>query len=188
MQTRSGRQGSQRMDELLPFIEFLKSRLVRSYLEIGARHGDTFFEVVRSLPKGSLGVAVDLVGGPWGTTASVRYLKEAAAELHQLGYRVRLVWGDSQSAGVRQTVMLSGPYDACLIDGDHRLPGVTADWKAYSKLTTKMVAFHDIVGHGQMNQDMKVEVPELWASLKGEHEVKEFIGTGSKMGIGVVLQ
>jgi hypothetical protein len=187
LSTRSGGKASQRADELTPFIDFLKERNVKSYLEIGARHGDTFFEVVKSLPKGSLGVAVDLAGGPWGTPTSAKHLKAAAAELHKLGYRVRLVWGDSKAAGVRQTVMLSGPYDSCLIDGDHRLEGVTADWNSYSKMA-RLVGFHDIVGTGQENHGMPVEVPILWASLKEEHEVREFVGLGSKMGIGVVIQ
>jgi len=188
--TRSGRQASQRVDELLPFIDFLKNYGVKSYLEIGARHGDTFFEVMKALPKGSLGVAVDLAGGPWGTPSSAKHLKAVAGELNRLGYRIRLVWGDSRSAGVRQSVMLAGPYDVCFIDGDHRLEGVTADWNHYSQVA-RLVAFHDIAGEGQTthtSDKMPVEVPTLWASLKAEHNVVEFIGEDSAMGIGVVVR
>lgn len=186
---RSGRTPSQRADELRPFIAFLKREKVKSYLEIGARHGDTFFDVMSALPKGSKGVAVDLAGGPWGTPKSRQSLIDAVAELNAQGYRASIVWGDSQTSQVRQTVMARGPFDAALIDGDHRLPGVTSDWKNYGPMA-RLVAFHDIVGHGQTSRDgkrMPIEVPALWASLKVDHKVREFVGQDSAMGIGVVI-
>jgi hypothetical protein len=70
--TRSGRPPSQIEAELSGFIGLLQERNVRRYLEIGARHGDTFHEVMRSLPVGSVGVAVDLPGGLWGHVKSRR--------------------------------------------------------------------------------------------------------------------
>lgn len=186
LKTRSGRRASQRADELLPFIELLRKEGVRSYLEIGARHGDTFDMVARSLPRGSRAVAVDLGGGPWGTPKSIPALKDAVRGLE--GYDAHLIFGDSTSTEVIEKVEALGPFDAVLIDGDHRYAGAKADWLNYGPMG-RLVAFHDIVGEGQTTKDAAahpVEVPRLWAEIKGERHV-EFVGPDSKMGIGVIL-
>lgn len=185
--TRSGRPASQRADELLPFIELLEREGVRSYLEIGARHGDTFDMVARSLPEGSRVVAVDLGGGPWGTPKSIPALKAAVGDLGD--YDAHLIFGDSTSPDVIDQVRALGPFDAILIDGDHRYEGVKADWEAYGPLG-RLIAFHDIVGEGQTTKDgnaWPVEVPRLWREIRGDRFV-QFIGPGSAMGIGVIVR
>ena len=48
------------------FLDPLLTEKVRRYLEIGARHGGSFNAVMRSLPSGSIGIAVDLPGVSWG--------------------------------------------------------------------------------------------------------------------------
>jgi hypothetical protein len=186
--TRSGRPPSQIEAELSGFIGLLQERNVRRYLEIGARHGDTFHEVMRSLPVGSVGVAVDLPGGLWGPVKSRRALESAVADLNARGYRCSTLFGDSQTAATRRLVVGRGPYDAVLIDGDHTLPGVTKDWDAYGTLAP-LVAFHDIVGTGcaEKRHGRPVEVPILWERLKAERAVQEFVAPGSRMGIGVVV-
>jgi cephalosporin hydroxylase len=193
MPTRSGRQGSQYVAELQPFIRLLQDRQVTSYLEIGARHGDTFFSVMTALPAGSLGVAVDLGGGPWGTPKSVAALRNAAADLRNRGYDVRVIFGNSQSKEVVDQVCASAEsFGAVFIDGDHRYEGVKADWINYGGLAP-IVGFHDIDGEGissRQDRSMKVEVPRLWHEIKAEYATQEFI-CGVKdlrMGIGVVLK
>lgn len=196
LKTRSGRRASQRADELLPFIDFLKERGVRSYLEIGARHGDTFFHVMKSLPRGSLGIAVDLPGGAWGVESSRYALDEAAEELREMGYRIATIYGDSTTDFIRESVLEAlnwyephGAIDAVLIDGDHRYEGVSADWRIWGGMAP-IVAFHDIAGEGQIQPTTKdiVEVPRLWRELKAEFSTVEFLGNGTTMGIGVVLR
>ncbi len=190
LKTRSGRRASQHPGELLPFISLLKDRGVRSYLEIGARHGDTFFEVMMALPRGSRGVAVDLGGGAWGTPKSVDSLKAACSDLQRRGYRISMVLGDSTSPEIIRMVGMGVYYDAILIDGDHRYDGVKADWLHYGHLS-RIVAFHDIAGEGQTTKDeaaLPVEVPQLWRELKEEHPHREFIAPDSTMGIGVIIE
>jgi hypothetical protein len=189
LETRSGRVASQNEFELRGFIELLRARRVSRYLEIGARHGDTFFEVMRALPRGAKGIAVDLPGGMWGTRKSRDHLEAACVELRHMGYDAHCLFGDSNSVGIRQLVMLDGPYEAALIDGDHRYEGVKADWENYARMAP-IIAFHDIVGEGQAEKvhGNPVEVPRLWAELKAEHDHVEFVDAGSKMGIGCIFR
>lgn len=186
--TRSGRRASQRTDELEPFIDILRREGARSYLEIGARHGDTFHEIMLALPPGSRGVAVDLGGGAWGTPKSVPFLREAVKDLKDCGYDASLILGDSAATPTIQAVQALAPFDAVFIDGDHRYNAVRSDWLTYGRMG-RIVAFHDIAGAGQRDTNgNRVEVPRLWAEIRRGHDVQELIGDGSLMGIGVVFR
>jgi cephalosporin hydroxylase len=190
IQTFSGRRASQHPQELYPFIDLLKKHNVRRYLEIGARHGDTFHEVMSALPVGSFGVAVDLVAGPWGTAKSVKHLRKACDALIDSGRRVQIVLGNSRSPQIIERIAAFAPFDAILIDGDHRYDEVKADWLNYSPMAP-IIAFHDIAGEGEHTKDGKalpVEVPRLWNEIKGQFEHVEFIGENTTMGIGVLLK
>lgn len=167
----------------------MKAEGVRSYLEIGARHGDTFFDVMVSLPVGARGVALDLPGGNWGTSKSANTLTVACDCLIGQGCDVKMILGNSRDPAVHARVAAAGPFDAVLIDGDHLYDGVAADWRNYGPMA-RIVAFHDIAGDGQVTKDgraIPVEVPRLWAELKPTRRHVEFVAPGSKMGIGVLL-
>lgn len=186
LQTFSGRKPSQNEFELRSFIALLRDRGVTRYLEIGARHGDTFHEVMTSLPAGSTGVAVDLPGGLWGNKDSRQALQKAVADLNRRGYKCSCLFGDSQTSATKRLIVGRGPYDAVLIDGDHTLAGVTRDWNLYHDIAP-LIAFHDIVGTGQQEKvkGNEVQVPILWAEIRDRYETVEFVDHGSKMGIGV---
>lgn len=190
LKTFSGRKASQNKFELNSFINFLKEKNVTRYLEIGARHGDTFHEVMINLPAGSYGLAVDLPGGLWGRSSTRVSLLAVVNDLRARGYRVDLILGDSTSSDVVDRVRGKAPFDAALIDGDHRYEGVKTDWENYRNLAS-VVGFHDIVGVGQFEKVYKnlVEVPRLWAEIKNDFlsdQLVEFVDVGSQMGIGVV--
>lgn len=189
LKTLSGRKASQNEFELRSFIKFLQEKDVKSYLEIGARHGDTFHEIMINLPKGSRGVAVDLPGGLWGRETSKISLKAAASDLRQRGYDIEVILGDSTEESVIEKVYANGPFDAMLIDGNHLYEGVSKDFENYAPLAP-IIAFHDIVGSDQIEKvyQNKVEVPILWQELKDAdiYETVEFIDKGSKMGIGLL--
>ncbi|CAM5769781.1 class I SAM-dependent methyltransferase [Bosea minatitlanensis] len=185
--TFSGRRASQHPDELAEFIALMQCEGVRSYLEIGARHGDTFHEVALNLHTPSVMAAVDLPGGNWGVRTSQSHLDRAAESCRDMGHNIALMLGDSRSKDVISMVEGYGPFDAALIDGDHLYDGVKADWLNYGPMA-HIVAFHDIAGDGVLQKSSKlpVEVPRLWNEIKGGFRHVEIVAPGSTMGIGVI--
>lgn len=189
LKTFSGRRASQNEYELISFVALMKEHGVTNYCEIGARHGDTAHFIMLALPIGSHGVFVDLPGGLWGTEKSKNALNAVAADLRSKGYVIDVIFADSQSPRTREQIASLGPFDAILIDGDHTLKGVTKDWNLYRDMAP-LIAFHDIVGNGQIEKvgGRPVEVPIFWDRIKTEYSHKEFVDTDSLMGIGVILK
>lgn len=186
METRSGRRASQHEGELSALIGLFLERGVTSYLEIGARHGDTFHEVMRRLPEGSMGVAVDLPDGPWGSNWSREWLEDAVESIRELGRGARAIFGDSADGSTWNIVQSLGPFDAVLIDADHRYEAVKADFERYKAPIT---ALHDIDGHGLYCGALKMGVTEFWAEIRDQYEHVEIIDPADErpMGIGVVF-
>lgn len=184
----SGQPIPQRPDELKRFIEILKEEKISKYLEIGARYGDSFYHIVKSLPSESKAIAVDLVDGYWGRSDSREHLQNRVADLRALGYDANVVFGDSTAAGTLQSVLMRGDFDAVMIDGDHRFEGLTLDWINFGKRSKKLVAFHDIDGwkHFERRSGASVEVPHVWNILKRNYKHQEIIGAERGMGIGVL--
>ncbi len=195
IKTFSGRPASQAPEELSGFIDLLKSREITSYLEIGARDGDTFHAVMSAIPAGSVGVAVDLPGGPWGYEDSAAHLQAAAADLRDSGYEIEVVLGDSSDSDVYSKVeefaekhLSGGLFDVVFIDADHRYAAVKSDFEIWGGIA-QIVALHDIAGHDvvQKTSGLKVQVPKFWSKIKRSRESVEFIDPDRLMGIGVLL-
>jgi cephalosporin hydroxylase len=188
LETFSGHKASQNEWELTQFLDLLRERKVRKYLEIGARDGDTLHAVGRVLAPGASLIAVDLPGALWGYAASIQNLRRASLDLRNMGHKVHMVLGSSLASEVIYQVKKHGPYDAILIDGDHTYGGVSADWAIYGGMAP-IVALHDIAGYGvtQRTTRHEVEVPKFWAEVKVGREVLEFIAPESLMGIGVII-
>lgn len=191
LKTFSGRTASQDEWELTQLLDLLKARKVHKYLEIGAREGDTFHAVGSVLMPGATMVAIDLPGGKWGYGTSAGQLWNACGDLRaHHGHAVHMVLGSSTKSVIVQQSTQYGPFDAVLIDGDHRYEGVSTDWEIYGK-HAPMVVFHDIAGFGviQRSSGDPVEVPRLWDEIKASdlYETHEYITPKARMGIGVVI-
>lgn len=180
----SGTEATQMQAELASFITLLQKTGCQSYLEIGARCGDTFRAVMMALPVGSVGVAVDLPNNGWGEERSEDKLRNVCRELRDAGYRASCILGSSRNLDVIEQARLFAPFDAVFIDGDHSLEGVTADYNNYKTMAKKLISFHDIAWKPDGN--CHIGVPELWGHLSETHEISEFIAKDSRMGIGVL--
>lgn len=175
--------------EIAEYCDILKAENVSLYLEIGSKFGGSLWLAAQAMPKGSRIVAIDLPNGTKAWEASRNSLVDCVAELVRLGYDARLIWGDSKSPEVIRKAALYGPYDCVMIDADHRLPGVTADWENYSGMSHNMVAFHDISWRRAPEwQGVRIDVPQFWNSIKGDYRHREIVHcpTGKNNGIGVL--
>jgi hypothetical protein len=182
--------------EISAFCALLRREGVRSYLEVGAKFGGSLWRVGQALPRGSRIVSVDM---PFGTKAwkdsepSLRACHEALRR--DYGHDTHAIWGSSFDPAIIETVRALGPFDAMLIDADHRWNradpkpnGVQADWLNYGPMG-RIVAFHDLAWRRAPEWvGTRINVPEFWASIKGDFERTEEIilcPTRKNNGLGI---
>ena len=130
--------------EITALVDLIGREGALSYLEIGAKFGGSLRRVAEAMPAGSRIVAVDMPKGTKAWPESSNSLQTVINDLVAKGYDARVIWADSQSLETVERVRRLGPFDAMLIDADHRLPGVTKDWQNYGPMASGLVAFHDI--------------------------------------------
>lgn len=175
--------------EIKAFADMVAREKISSYLEIGSKFGGSLWYVSQSLQPRSRIVAVDLPGGTKAWRESEASLKRCVVELIDKGHDARIIWGNSQDRNVVEQVRKLGPFDLILIDGDHRMPGVTADWNNYSEMG-KRIAFHDISWRRAPQwEGTRIDVPQFWEEKKAQFERFEefkFCPTGKNNGIGVL--
>jgi hypothetical protein len=179
----SGTKWPQFQEEIQGFIKFLQEQGVKSYLEVGCRHGDTFHAVGKALSEGSLLVAVDLPGARSGKLTggicpnSDKWLMRAAKYLKKRGQITHVIIGDSHDPEIVSQVKEFAPFDAIFIDGDHTFEGAKADWRNYGPMSN-LVAFHDI------HADNK-GCASLYNELKEQYKHTEF-AYYDRGGIGII--
>lgn len=173
--------------ELLEFIAFAKREKVRSYLEIGSKHGGSLWRVATALPRGARIVAVDLPHGDASFKESEPHLKACVHRLRVLGYDAHLFIGDSTDPGIIQKVATFKPFDLVFIDANHTRKYVTADFQNYGSMG-RLVAFHDV---GFVKRDlgagkMPIDVPEVWQEIKQGRKFSEIRRCPRDNGIGIL--
>jgi predicted O-methyltransferase YrrM len=174
--------------EISALADLFAKEGVRSYLEIGSKFGGSLARIAAALPVGSRILAIDMPNGTKAWPQSSVALESLILDLGKKGYDARLMWADSQDP---KTVLKAGwmaPFDAVFIDADHRLPGVTADWKNYGPMGS-IVAFHDIAWRRAPEWvGTRIDVPQFWDSIKLRYRHREFkfCPTGKNNGIGVL--
>lgn len=180
--TFSGLGAVQVASELTAFLEWVKMRGVKSYLEVGVGRGDTFHEVMLSMPKGSLGVIVDLPASKWGFKDSKPYLKKVVADLKRRGYDIRVFLANSRDPKIIQAVGALAPFDLVFIDADHTYDGVKIDFENYSPFG-KTIALHDIaeISH-------HCEVYKFWQEILPREKTQQIVEREGSYGIGIVYR
>jgi predicted O-methyltransferase YrrM len=175
--------------EITEYCNILASEAVQLYLEIGSKFGGSLWRAAMAMPKGSRIVSIDLPNGTRAWRESGESLRRCIDELNFLGYDAKVIWGSSQASDVIRKAQLFGPYDCIMIDADHRLPGLTADWENYQEMSRNMIAFHDIAWRRAPTwEGIRIDVPEFWNSVKRDYRYREIIHcpTGKNNGIGIL--
>lgn len=185
-------------EELVELIDLLTKENVRSYLEVGSRFGGSFERIMTALlhhgmqnliPSLPFGLSVDFPGSNFGDSSSAPILLAALARLDAIGCKVECVFGPSAASEVVERVRHHAPFDAVMIDADHRYEGVKRDFEIYASMG-RIIILHDIAappGHTSKT-GAKVEVPKLWNEIKHGYRHVEIVAPGSDMGIGVLFR
>lgn len=177
----------QNPEEIEWFANLLRKEGVRSYLEIGSKHGGSLWRVANALPNGSRIVSVDLPQGDGSFKETEVSLRECVKELLKRGYDAHLILGDSTQPDIVEQARALGPFDAVFIDANHTLPFVTKDWENYGSMA-RIVAFHDIgwKARPEPSKKMPIEVPILWNEIKQSFRHQEINLDPRDNGIGVL--
>jgi predicted O-methyltransferase YrrM len=177
----------QDLGEFTDFLKLISEQKVRSYLEIGSKHGGSFWRISTSLPKGSRVVSVDLPHGDKSFKDSEPNLRQCVSELHRRGYDAHLFLTDSTDAATIESVRKLGPFDLVFLDGNHSDPFLQNDWHHYGSLA-RLVAFHDISWPPTKPppKGMPCDVQAFWKSLKLDYKHIEFRRRHDECGIGVL--
>lgn len=174
--------------EFSQFLAFIHKHDVRSYLEIGSKHGGSLWRISNAMPRGSKVVAVDLPQGDGSFKASRPNLIACVDELKKRGYEASLILGDSTDPTIVEKVRKRSPFDLCFIDACHLEPYVWRDWHNYGEMA-KFVAFHDI-SHIDKSQTkpgkMPIQVMNVWKKLRAEYKHTEICCCPAVNGIGIL--
>ncbi len=178
-----GAREAQNVAEAEELCKFIASVQPKVYLEIGARHGWTFYLVSKVLKPGATMIAIDLPGvHPWGDAGSEEVLQRVINEVNAAGINAVFINADSQSKETASKI--DKDVDFLFIDGDHRYEGVSIDYGIYRpKVKRGHIAFHDIHAKPKQDKTKLIEVPRFWSEIRG---ARHSIEIGSNPGIGIL--
>lgn len=132
------------------FLIQLSKFKIKSYLEIGTRHGGTFIIIIEYLNKFTpikYAIGVDIGFFP----SLIKYKK--------INPRINFIQIDSQSSKFESFIRNSSGFDLVLIDGNHDEMACRNDFNTI-KNKANIIAFHDIVN------DYWPSVKKIWNEIK----------------------
>jgi predicted O-methyltransferase YrrM len=176
--------------EVTALLRVVAPRKPRRLLEIGSQGGGNLFLLSRVAAPDAKILSIDL---NYSRTQMAAYPSLAAP-----AQRLTCLKADSSAPEtLRRVKEWLGPdrLDFLFIDGDHRLAGVTADYRIYAPLVAAggLIAFHDIVPDYTTRYGRKTiadagDVPLFWGRLKAEYpSCQELIEDPGQDGAGIGL-
>lgn len=164
----------QNREELIGLCEFIESRRVRSYLEIGVWTG----RLISTLDR--------LFGFDLAAACDQGYARRFDLPI-RLPAGARFFEGDSESDAYRRWREELGHVDLVLIDANHALHAVRRDFAINRAFPHRFLAFHDITGATRQTAG----VGRFWRELDSGNKleiVRPHVELGldhSLMGIGI---
>lgn len=161
-----------------PYLQYVAQLGVRSYLEVGIRHGGSFVATVEYLQRFSplaCALGVDVIPAP------------ALAPYAEANPHVQLAWLDSRSAAFRELLRERGPFDLAFVDSHHTEEQCRAEVDLLRR-HARMIALHDITNIGWP------AVATVWRELLASPAwecvqfTSQYEGLGPFMGIGLAIQ
>jgi len=161
-----------------PYLRYLNGLGVRSYLEVGIRHGGSYVLTVEALNRFlplDWSVAIDVIDCP------------SMQEYSQLNPRSSFACLNTKSAAFATLLESVGPVDLAFIDSHHEAEQLRVE-VATLRPFANILALHDIHNIGCPGVGL------VWNELKatGDYDCVEFVaqypGLGPFMGIGVAVR
>lgn len=162
-------------EEFLPFLEYCKSKQVKSVLEIGSRFGGTLWAWLKIL-KVELAVAID-----WPLEGDLNIRVQREQQWHSWkseSQALEIITARSESSNAKQAVKEAmarynlSMFDLVFIDGGHKYEEVSQDFHSYNTLG-RIIALHDITPSTRI-AEADYAVPKFWNEIKGTN-FKEFV-------------
>ena len=156
-------------DEIYRTMEFLSSKNISTFLEIGTNKGGSFACWIL-ICKPELGISIDLPNGVFGTNDFNE--QERNELLSQFDCETHFISQNSQDPLNLIDVerILNGrKIDFLFIDGDHTEEGVTRDFFLYKHLVADggWIGFHDIK-KTEFHHSVNCFVDFFWDKLEGD--------------------
>jgi cephalosporin hydroxylase len=171
----------QNYTEIYRAVEFIISKNITNFLEIGTNQGGTFYCWTCCSNPG-IRISIDIPHGEFGTSN----FNESKRNKILSGYPgdCYFISGDSHDFSIlleAENILNGEKLDFIFIDGDHTEEGVTKDFLMYKHLVKEngWIGFHDIK-NSQFHNDNNCFVDRLWSRLSGDKV--EFIDNSTGFG------
>jgi len=165
------------------FLEFIRTLNVKSYMEVGCRHGGTFVLVSETLKRGSSNKDFS------STACDLIEMSPTLRKYYDISKTVDYWTGSSRTEAFKKFALEKSP-EFVFIDGDHSYAGVKSDFSIFeNNKETKYIVLHDIVNQACPG------VVKMWNEIKADSrfETREFTKQylsvpGTFLGIGIAIR
>jgi predicted O-methyltransferase YrrM len=174
--------------EFEALLDIYRDLQPKNVLEIGTRHGGTFYQWVRHSRGNAVIVGVDLPGGLWGTPGPIDYRAIWNAAGNAGACVMALIGNSHHPATIRAIRAIMPVIDFLFIDGDHTAHGAEMDYLIYGSMVRHggVIAFHDVLSDPD---NPGIQVHEVWNMVKDTHERSLLLTSAedqTSRGIGVI--
>lgn len=172
--------------EITSCLEFLKTKKIKNFMEIGTNEGGTFICWSRIAGTEGVKISIDWAHGPWGTTNFD--VERRNNRIKEMGDEVYIINGDSHSLQIHnqiKQILEEKKLDFLFIDGDHSENGVKLDYFMYKEFVKNggLIGFHDIK-ESDFHKNAGCLVSNFWNDIEG---VKYWFTSDNHWGgIGII--